>query len=70
VGASEAPEKGVTIAPPATVIANQALYEAPTAAQDEPVLLGGVTATLDIAVWRRRWLWRLVASLVVRRFPG
>jgi hypothetical protein len=37
------------------------------AAQDGPVLLGGVTATLDITVWRRRWFWRLVASFVVRR---
>jgi hypothetical protein len=34
---------------------------------DEPVLLGGVTATLDISFWRTRWLWRLVASFVVRR---
>jgi hypothetical protein len=43
-----------------------AVAEAPAAAE-APVLLGGVTATLDITVWRRRWFWRLAASFVLRR---
>jgi hypothetical protein len=58
--------------PPGTQIATRAVSEAPAAVEDKkpPVDLpeGPVLQmALDIAVWRTRWFWRLVASFVVRR---
>jgi hypothetical protein len=35
--------------------------------EDEPVLLGGVTATLDITIWRTRFFWRLLVKAAIRR---
>lgn len=59
-------EPGKELAAPelseAPVAADTNLYHVPV--DDEPVWL----VQIDIAAWRRRgWLWRLVASIVVRR---
>jgi hypothetical protein len=51
VGASEAPVPAERPSLP------------PVEAEDDAVW----RANIDIAVWRRRWWWRLVGSIVVRR---
>jgi hypothetical protein len=58
-GALVAVESDDLETPPAIVEANPA--------DDEPGLQAGVTATLEIAVWRRRRFWRLAARFVARR---
>ena len=35
--------------------------------EDDAVLLGGISITLDVALWRSRFFWRLLAKAVVRR---
>ena len=65
---TSAPPKPPTT--PTTEIVPAEPYEAPAPVAAAPAAverLGGISMRLDISVWRLPYLWRLVASFVVRR---
>ena len=55
--------------PPTAEIVHAEPYEAPAAvtAHPEANLVPVWLLHADISVWRTRWFWRLVASMIVRR---
>jgi hypothetical protein len=52
-------------AKPGTVLARTEPYEAPEAVPDEPE--PALVVHVDLAVFRSRWWWRVLGSIVVRR---